>query len=201
MLKTRLSIDLTTESEAKRLLRTVDYILLAKAQAGAYVMKSDPSMMTIKKYLDLVDKKKANKVTLLIQNPKDMRRDFAMLGSVITTWKISFYQIRQNHQATANLLSLMANFHRQGIPHFLISGEEDDPEFLENLATLRNFSFIMMQNSGDLFNMPHLVQVAMQKGLETDQCIQQWEGWLKFFQLLNSRTRTLVSYFSHVLRK
>lgn len=38
LLKTRLSIDSTTESEAKRLLRTLDHIPLAIAQAGAYIM-------------------------------------------------------------------------------------------------------------------------------------------------------------------
>lgn len=156
LLKTRFSIDSTTESEAKRLLRTSDHIPLAIAQAGAYIMKSDPSMITIEKYLNLFDENDACKVTLLNQNPKNVRRDFAMLGSVITTWKIFFDQIRQKHQAAANLLSLMANFHRQGIPHFLIDG----PEFLENPASLHNFSFITMQNSGDLVDMPHLVQVA-----------------------------------------
>lgn len=124
LLKTRLSINSTTESEAKRLLRTLDHIPLAIAQAGAYIMKSDPSMINLKKYLDLFDKNEDNKVTFLKQNAKDVRRDFAMLGSVMTTWEISFNQIYQKHQAAADILSLMANFHRQGIPHFLIRGRE-----------------------------------------------------------------------------
>lgn len=117
-------------------------------------------MMTIKTYLDLFDKNEANNVTLQNQNGKDVRRDFVMLGSVITTWETSFNQIRQKHQAAADLLSLMANFHRQGIPHFLIRGEEHGPKSLDNLATLLNFSFITIQNSGDLFDMLHLVQVT-----------------------------------------
>lgn len=100
--------------------------------------------MTIKKYLDLFDENDASKVTILNQNAENVIRDLAMLGSVITTWEISFDQIRQKHQAAADLLSLMANFHREGIPHFLIRGEEDGPEFLDNLATLHNFSFIAM---------------------------------------------------------
>lgn len=40
-LKTRLSIDSTTEREARRLLHTLDYIPLAIAQAGAYIKKLD----------------------------------------------------------------------------------------------------------------------------------------------------------------
>lgn len=98
-----------------------------------------------------------------------------MPSFVIITWEISFNQIRDKHQAAADLLSLMANFHRQGIPDFLIRGGEDDLEFLATLDTLTDFSLITVQNSGDLFDMHHLVQVATRKWLETDQSIQEWK--------------------------
>lgn len=133
----------------------------------------------------------ANQATLLNSGAPDLRRDSEVPDAVISTWEISFIQIRQQCLPAANLLSLMSLFNRQGIPEILIKPkshdhdsqsktDEDlrDPEieFETAIALLIAFSLVRTETNRDLFEIHRLVQVATRRWLESNGSIQQWKS-------------------------
>ncbi|EAQ91300.1 hypothetical protein CHGG_03235 [Chaetomium globosum CBS 148.51] len=151
------------------------------------------------------------------------------LGSILNTDAaaklISFDHIRSERPSAADLLSLMSFFDRQGIPESLLksskqtktatraSGSEDaedsgfdssddemDGRFEDDVAILRDYYLIVVNEAGDQFEMHGLVQLSMRKWLETfrkqetfkQQFIEQmaasfptgeYENWVKCWSL------------------
>ncbi|EED11766.1 hypothetical protein TSTA_109450 [Talaromyces stipitatus ATCC 10500] len=94
---------------------TIRFIPLAIVQAAAYI--SDPNRgRSVRQYLDEFQKSDRKKFCLLDHEEGQFRRDWEAKNSVLITWQISFYSIRQSRRSAANLLSLMSFFDRQGIP-------------------------------------------------------------------------------------
>jgi hypothetical protein len=91
---------------------------------------------------------------------------------VVTTWQISFEQIRQERPLAAELLSLMSFFNSQGIPESVLrrhsreaargAGLEDikdaDSAFNEDLDTLQAYSLVSITADSDACEMHALVQ-------------------------------------------
>ena len=76
--------------------------------------------MTITKYLQIFRDNEANQVSLLSKDGGDLRRDPKVPNSVITTWQISFDQIKALNELAAEILSTMSMLDRQAIPAFLL---------------------------------------------------------------------------------
>ena len=117
-----------------------------------------------------------NQATLLNKGAKDLRRDPDMPNAVVTTWEISFRQIRKQYEPAANLLSLMCLFNWQGIPDFLVQEGNDHLAFVSAMAPLINFSLVAAELGGKFFEMHRLVQIATRRWLESDGKIQEWKG-------------------------
>jgi tetratricopeptide (TPR) repeat protein len=190
VLKTKVPVDASEEQEALELVETLDRIPLAITQAGAYIRQRAPRM-TIQKYLSVFRKNNANQTTLLNSGARDLRRDSEVPDSVISTWEISFIQIREQYLPAANLLSLMSLFNRQSIPDVLIKPETHDDdgkfdhdadspepeiEFDNAIALLIAFSLVRTETNKDFFEMHRLVQVATRRWLESNGSIQQWKS-------------------------
>jgi hypothetical protein len=91
---------------------------------------------------------------------------------VVTTWQISFEQIRRERGSAAELLSLMSFFNPQGIPESTLrryskiraeanaaeDEDEADSAFDKDPDTLRAYSLVWMMTDSDACEMHALVQ-------------------------------------------
>jgi tetratricopeptide (TPR) repeat protein len=159
-------------SDSLKLVQALGQIPLAITQAAAYIAKSP--RMNVTKYLDLFRQSEINQSSLLNRDEGDLRRDHEVPSGVITTWQISFNQIRRDNPSAADLLSLMSVLNRQGIPEALLRGNSDRLAFEDALAVLSGFSLIIEESRGECFEMHRLIQLATRKWLETHNEILKW---------------------------
>ena len=161
------------QEEAFELVQELEHVPLAISQAGAYI-KEVPRVL-IPRYLSLFRENNESQVALLNKNKKDLRRDPGVPNAVITSWELSFTQIRNMSPRSADALSLMTFFHRQAIPKSLIQGDADDVMFEEDLNVLLNFSLIRAETQRETFEMHRLVQIAMRHWLGSEKTEQFWK--------------------------
>jgi len=124
-------------------------------------------------------------------------------NSVVTTWQISFEQIREERLSAADLLSLMSFFNPRGIPESVLRSharstvdtgdeaddeaddEEDaDGEFDDDLETLRAYSLVTATTEGDMWEMHQLVQFGTRVWLSSFGDVERWRQ--KFCRLMSS---------------
>ncbi|KAF2180317.1 hypothetical protein K469DRAFT_715560 [Zopfia rhizophila CBS 207.26] len=183
LLKTRVSIGEYCEGDARALVQALEGIPLAVTHAAAYIGVREPRI-TVSAYLELFRESEENQAYLLnIQEARDLRRDGSVPDAVITTWQISFEQIRATNSAAADLLSLMAMFDRQGIPEHLLYNGKSRLQFEDAVAPLTSFSLVRMQTRKQVrqqlgeqsFEMHSLVQLSTKKWLELHQRVDKWQ--------------------------
>jgi tetratricopeptide (TPR) repeat protein len=171
---------------ATGLAEALEYMPLAISQAAAYIQQRAPRT-SVRKYLEEFRKSERKKSSLLNHDVGDLRRDGSASNSVITTWQISFDYIRSKRPSATDLLSLMSFFDRQGILEALVrpmdqdescnsksnsdnesigSSETSNSAFEENIATLRNYCLVGINETGDVFEMHGLVQLSTRKWLD-----------------------------------
>ncbi|EED22016.1 conserved hypothetical protein [Talaromyces stipitatus ATCC 10500] len=85
LLRTRIQVDQSNETEAKLLVKALECIPLAIAQAGAYISNRSPRM-SIPTYLELFQQSESNQEHLNYDDAHDLRRDRSIRHPVITTW-------------------------------------------------------------------------------------------------------------------
>lgn len=184
LLKNRVSVDEAFEVDAKTLIRILEYIPLAITHAAAYIAVR---AQTISTYLELFRESEENQAHLLSSQGaivmRDMRRDGSVSSAVITTWQISFEQIRKMSPEATELLSLMAMFDRQGIPESILYDSRNKLQFEDAVAPLTSYSLIKVQTTKQpeqqveqpLFEMHDLVQIATRKWLEAQKQVGWWQ--------------------------
>ncbi|TLD09815.1 hypothetical protein PspLS_11627 [Pyricularia sp. CBS 133598] len=180
-----------------RLVKVLEYMPLAVTQAGAYIRQRAPRT-SVSKYLKDFEKSDRHKLSILNRDEgKDLRRDREASNSVIITWQISFEAIGSERQSAADLLSLMSFFDHQGIPESLVRPRDDnrsqddnggnhesdsnsscassksdnwfEQSFEGDLEMLRDYSLVFLNDTGDVFRMHSLVQLATRRWLDTDE--------------------------------
>ncbi|PCD38687.1 hypothetical protein AU210_007153 [Fusarium oxysporum f. sp. radicis-cucumerinum] len=153
---------------ATDLLRALDYIPLAITQAAAYINRRAPRI-SIKSYLDTFRESDKKKGSLLNRDAGDLRRYETVSNSVVTTWQVTFEQIRHERPSAAKLLSFMSFFNPQGIPEFVLYDYNADPtdeadrdvvrdSFEDDLDILRGYSLVSVTETGGVCEMHALVQ-------------------------------------------
>jgi tetratricopeptide (TPR) repeat protein len=179
--------------DATELVTVLEFMPLAIVQAAAYISQRAPRC-SVRRYLEEFEKNDRKKSGLLNHEAGQLRRDREAKNSIIITWQMSFDHIHQTRPSAADLLSLMSFFDRQGIPETLLRSEpkldkmdkresgdagggahdedsssqsSDGDEFEDDIMTLRNYSFISLNADGLAFKMHRLVQISMQKWLES----------------------------------
>jgi hypothetical protein len=129
------------------------------------------------------DKKKGN---LLNSDTGDLRRDETVSNSVVTTWQVTFEQIRCERPSAANLLSFMSFFNPQGIPEFVLHNYKDDltdsvdedadcEAFEDDLDVLRGYSLVSVAVTGNVFEMHSLVQFCTKVWLSRLDDASRWK--------------------------
>lgn len=161
------------QEEASELVGEVENLPLAISQAGAYI--KEVWRFSIPKYLAIYRRSNEDRAALLNKDKEDLRRDGGVPNSVITSWELSFNQIRESSPDSADLLSLMSHFNRQAIPQFLIQGVVDEMSFEESINILLAFSLIKAEIRVDTFEMHRLVQIATQHWLRSEGYEQVWK--------------------------
>ncbi|KAM6513158.1 hypothetical protein FALCPG4_015623 [Fusarium falciforme] len=180
LLRTRLGEEGVEDNVAiSDLVDDLNYMPLAINQAAAYIKRRGPRM-SISAYLDEFrrgDKKKAN---LLNRDAGDLRRDESASNSIVTTWQITFEQIRHERPSAADLLSFMSFFNPQGIPESVLRAyirdqlKDGGDEFEEDLEVLRGYSLVAITAERDMFEMHALVQFCTRVWLSSFGDMQQW---------------------------
>ncbi|KAF2739038.1 HET-domain-containing protein, partial [Polyplosphaeria fusca] len=189
--------------EVNELAVALEYMPLALVQAAAYISKRGPHF-SIQQYLQEFRKNDKRKISLLNQEAGHLRRNEEAKNSIIITWQISFEHIRRTRRSAADILSLMSFFDRQGIPKALLlgsnvpqsaprdvqadDGEESnnakdddsaldygtDDSFIDDILTLRDYSFVSETTDPGTLEMHSLVQLATQKWLEGRGEVEGW---------------------------
>jgi hypothetical protein len=161
--------------DMKALVQALEYIPLAITQAGSYIANRS-SRITVSRYLRLFRESESNQTHLLQhEDARDLRRDPSIRNGVITTWQLSFEQIRHDRPAATDLLALMSMFDRQGIPEVLVRGDGDRLQFEDALASLINYSLVRVDIKTASFNMHRLVQLSVRTWLAIHLELARWQ--------------------------
>ena len=192
------------ESNASELVARLEFIPLAIVQAAAFISKRSPRY-SIRQYLEDFQGDERKMARLLGSDFGDPRRDSSAINPILTTWHISFMEIRTSRQSAADVLSLMSFFDPEGIPAALIGryressevvgtdihGTEDDEakaealmllagsssdfEFEEDIRALREYSFVSTKTDEDELTMHRLVQLGLRNWLEIEGQFNRWQ--------------------------
>ncbi|KAJ5242016.1 uncharacterized protein N7469_000343 [Penicillium citrinum] len=190
--------------ESQQLVTALEFMPLAIVQASSYIQNQAPRYSVSQYLRDFL--KNDREATKLLKKEADYSyRDWEAKNSILVTWQMSFDYIRQTRPSATELLSLMSFFDRQGIPENLIlhqskaneisnsespsdfsdeeiSESDLDSDFEDDIATLRNYSFISVSENGTSFTMHRLVQLTTRAWLKSDGQIKKWKN--KFISIL-----------------
>lgn len=161
------------EEEAAKLVKELENVPLAVSQASAYI--KEVSLASIPTYLEKFRRSNEDQAALLNKHKEDLRRDSKVSNAVVTSWELSFKQIREMSRGSADILSLMSYVNRQAIPRSLLQGDVDDITFNETFEPLISFSLVRAEIGGDTFELHRLVQVVLQHWLCNEGTDQLWK--------------------------
>ncbi|KAF0318883.1 hypothetical protein GQ607_013842 [Colletotrichum asianum] len=103
---------------ASNLSSQLEHLPLAIAQASAFIQENS---MTIERYQELLNESDKTVARLLSAEFGTVGQDSAIPRSVMSTWVVSFEQIKKQSPLAIEILSLIAFFDRQAIPIGLLS--------------------------------------------------------------------------------
>jgi tetratricopeptide (TPR) repeat protein len=182
LLESKTQVDEPSKDDAKALVKALEGIPLAVTHAAAYIEVNRP-MLDIATYLALFHESEDNQASLLnSKDARDMRRDASVSSAVITTWQLSFEQIRKTRPDAADLLSLMTMFDRQGIPEHILYDGRSRLQFAEAVGPLLRFSLVRAQEQSEvrldeqLFEMHSLVQLATREWVKLHGQVGAWQN-------------------------
>ncbi|KAK5011752.1 hypothetical protein LTR28_005416 [Elasticomyces elasticus] len=153
------------------------HIPLAITQACAYLdhsAKDDLTPMTIAKYETLFHETQGNQLYLLKTHISDQFRDPELSNSVVTTWQISFEQIKRENPLAGDMLSLVGVLDPQCIPKSLLSLDDNSAKTMEALSRLLAFCLIKAEMGHESFEMHHLVQLSLRAWLDDRSETTKW---------------------------
>lgn len=174
LLRTKTLTSRSPVEDEKALVHALEYIPLAIIQAGSYI-SSRSTRFTVSKYLQMFNECESHQMQLLDhEDAKSLRRYNTTGHAIITTWQLSFEQIRGDKPAAADLLALMSMFDRQEIPEDLVQEDKGNMQFEDTLAPLLSFALVRVESEQHSFNMHRLVQLAVRKWLENNHEVDRW---------------------------
>ncbi|KAK1984988.1 hypothetical protein LZ30DRAFT_709881 [Colletotrichum cereale] len=149
----------------------LEHLPMALAQAAAFIHENG---ISVKTYIQLLDKSDSNLVALLSEPFEAIGRDSATPHALTATWIISFNQIQQQSVLASEILSMVSLLDRQAIPqefiarycgtHSNLALQTDVAAVIKALGTLKAFSFISEAQNGTI-DTHRLVQLATRKWL------------------------------------
>jgi Tetratricopeptide repeat/NB-ARC domain len=113
------------DADLRELAHILENMPLAITQAAAYIQQKE-ARYSVRQYIKAFMRNERQKLSLLNYEAGHLRRDPEAKNSIIITWQISFDDIREKWPASADLLSLMSYFDRQGIPKEVLKARSQE---------------------------------------------------------------------------
>jgi tetratricopeptide (TPR) repeat protein len=155
LLRKKLGSEQTNEDSWTDLLEEVEYLPLAIVQAASYIRQKS---LTVSRYLSNYQEMAT---TYLNHEFRERAGEGGVTNAILKTWLITFEQIRVQDRRAADILCMMAFFHRQEVPYYLIRAEdENQPAFDHSMGTLLAFSLVTCPNEFYSYSVHNLVQLA-----------------------------------------
>ena len=127
----------STIEEQRELLEELVYLPLAISQATAFMQKRNKR---VSEYMNMYRQSEMTRIRLLGQRFTYHGREARPLESVVTTWWISFQQIKEENSIAAELLAISSYMDNQSIPFQLLMRDDlDDFDFEEAMGLLEAY--------------------------------------------------------------
>ena len=170
LLAARLGDESCNEHHYTKLAEALERLPLALVQAAAFILIESSSVTD---YLKLYNESDTSRIQLLCDDFEDDVRDPEIKNPTITTFAISFQQIKKYDPPAANLLSFMSMLDAQAIPRSLLPYEGDSVLFTNAMGTLKGYSLVTSRNilmpeekqDDPQFDLHRLVRLAMHSWL------------------------------------
>ncbi|CZR68366.1 uncharacterized protein PAC_18265 [Phialocephala subalpina] len=155
--------------DEEKLLRLLEFLPLAIAQAAAYIRTRKVSAQ---QYLRLFNESKTGQLNLLSHEFQDVYRS-EVPNSVMRTWHISMKQIAEECPCSERILNIIAFLDNKGLPFELLQAavgpQFDEDEVLLAASRLMEYSFLQIQRGVDerlpTYEQHRLVQLAARRAL------------------------------------
>ncbi|KAL3296768.1 Kinesin light chain [Colletotrichum asianum] len=155
---------------ASNLSSQLEHLPLAIAQASAFIQENS---MTIERYQELLNESDKTVARLLSAEFGTVGQDSAIPRSVMSTWVVSFEQIKKQSPLAIEILSLIAFFDRQAIPIGLLSVYFDKEILVEvetAIGILKAFCIISISKEREKhFDLHRLVQLATKRWIQEEE--------------------------------
>ncbi|KAI5815406.1 hypothetical protein BZA77DRAFT_248604 [Pyronema omphalodes] len=174
------------EADCDKLLDELQYLPLAITQVASY-LQINRHTITPTEYLAEFQRTKASRQQLLSRPVHNIFRPELPLSSpgsaetVLTTFEITFQQIKKQSPLAGSILRLIACINAQGIPRALLaeltSQSENDISFREALGRLVNFSLLQCQTDSTeaTYTLHSLVHLAIQYFMSPEEKVEAIE--------------------------
>jgi hypothetical protein len=184
--KSLIQKDLLHDSDTTTaLLEQLEFLPLAINQAAAYINENE---IMLSDYLSLLKQRETDAAELLSEDFQDDGRYDETRNPVLTTWLISFQQIRDLDTLAADYLSFMACINPRDIPQSILPTPTSAKKKIDALGLLSAYSFISNHAGGSSFRLHRLVHLAT----------RNWMRRIKVFDLWVRRTtQQLDDIFPH----
>jgi tetratricopeptide (TPR) repeat protein len=187
--------------DTRQLLEQLCYLPLAIVQAGAYLNMNNN--VTISDYLSFLNDTEGSLVETLSEDFEDDWRYQNQQNPVVTTWIVSFEQIRQQKPLAADYLSLLSYIQPKAIPKAFFPPAPSTKQQLEAISYLTSYSFLSQQ-VGNSFDMHRLVHIATRNWLKKTQNHGRYykeviSRWAEIFPTSEHENRDIWrTYFLHI---
>ncbi|KAJ6016208.1 Tetratricopeptide-like helical [Penicillium herquei] len=159
------------KNAANALLEQLTFLPLAISQAAAYINEND---ISISDYLSLLKQQEIGAAELLSEEFEDDGRYAEIQNPVITTWWISFKQIKQLDCLATDYLSFMGCINPRDIPQSILPPAPSAKKRVDALGLLKAYSFISEHAYEKKFSLHRLVHLAMQNWMREENIIDRW---------------------------
>ncbi|OQD87919.1 hypothetical protein PENSOL_c075G11890 [Penicillium solitum] len=145
------------QESALQLLKELNLLPLAIAQAAYYISQNDG---TTTSYLKLMHKSEKDWIHLASRDFRDNTRYRKMQNAVTATWLISFNQIKSSDPSAAGLLEFMSFLEPKSIPQSILPTLDSEEEMNFAIATLCSYGFLTRRDNEGMFDIHSLVQLS-----------------------------------------
>jgi len=195
------SLEDKEKDDVAAILSSVRHLPLAVVGSAAYMTKNatPPSI-----YWNIFRENEEQMKDLLSRSFYDIQRE-APYESILSTYFVTFAQIRQQMPLAADLLRLMAFFNHHNIPEELLTqygpeGMDHSANFRSAIGKLLGFSLVTMVRCGCMdrkfYDLDRLVQLSLLEYLPTRELNQGRRAALKVISLLFPRSQDERRYIS-----
>jgi tetratricopeptide (TPR) repeat protein len=153
------------------LLEQLAFLPLAINQAAAYI---NENQIVLSDYLSLLKQRETDAAELLSEEFQDDGRYAETPNPVLTTWLISFQQIRDLDTLAADYLSFMACINPRDIPQSILPPPTSAKKKIDALGLLSAYSFISNHAGGSSFSLHRLVYLATRNWMRRTKVFDLW---------------------------